>query len=283
MLTTKKSGIGVIKASYTKKVLLVIGIILTTLGLTSPVLADNNLSNSYQSNSPIPAGQLVSLASGKNGNLVEPANIGNANKLLGVAVQANQSLLAVNAGRSRVQVAISGTALVAVSNLNGAISAGDAIAVSPVNGVGMKASPGLEMIGVAKTAFNTTASTIKISKIHNSKGQIKEVKIGFVSVAIKTGIVPGSDQGGLNKYEKLVSYLAGHDVSASQATVAGAIVLVTVIAMAVLVGGAVRGSLISVGRNPLAKGSILTAAAQILAMTALLALLAVIALFLVLR
>ena len=108
----------------------------------SPVgAASANISKSYKSSDQIPNGSLVSLNNQKTDYVIQ-SNTKNGSKLLGVAVAADESLLAVNPTDGSVQVATSGTAVALVSDLNGSIKVGDQIGVSPFDGIGMKISGG---------------------------------------------------------------------------------------------------------------------------------------------
>src|SRR5580704_9020440 len=80
--------------------------------------ASPNISHSFQTSNALAAGGLVSLVSA-NSNLVEEANISNAQRLVGVVVASNQSLVAVNTSSGNVQVATDGVVNTLVSNVNG--------------------------------------------------------------------------------------------------------------------------------------------------------------------
>src|SRR5665213_1163523 len=109
------------------------------LPMASANAASASISKSFHSNQVIPNGSLVSFIPTKSG-YVQLANTSNGSNLAGVALATNQSLLAVNPNQGTVQVATSGSVDVLVSNVNGNIVPGDYIAVSPFNGVGMKAT-----------------------------------------------------------------------------------------------------------------------------------------------
>ena len=107
----------------------------TLLGYSTALAASPNISRSYLAYGSVSNGSLVSLLPGKSDN-VEEANTANGSRLIGVVVQSNESLLAVNPSNTSVQVATDGVANVLVSNVNGNINVGQQVSVSPFNGVG---------------------------------------------------------------------------------------------------------------------------------------------------
>ncbi len=125
---------------------------LAVLGLAPAGASSANISHSYKATSGIQNGSLVSLDA-KRSDYVLPANTDNATQLLGVAVASNDSLIAVDDTPGAIQVATTGVATALVSNINGDISVGDQVGTSPFDGLGMKALPGSQIIGLAQTGF----------------------------------------------------------------------------------------------------------------------------------
>lgn len=247
------------------------------------VAAAGNLSKSYSYNKSIPAGRLVSLDP-KDGSYVEQTTLANKDSLVGVSVDPSGSLLAVDTNKLKVQVALSGVANVTVSNLNGSIKKGDRVAVSPLAGIGMDAGPGMRVIGVAQASFNSSSDSIGSREIHNNNDKEETVKVGFIPVVIDIGSIPQNREGvKLNGYQAFVSNLVNHQVSTLQAILAGAVVLVALLGLIALIFGAVRGSIIAVGRNPLAKSVIFQSTAQVMAMAGLLVIMAIIILYFLLQ
>src|ERR1700740_623480 len=80
-------------------------------------------------------------------NTAEPATSGQSYQLRGLV--ADKPLIALSDGDNQVQVVISGPAYALVSDLNGDIKAGDKIASSPIEGVGMKATDPGQVVGSA--------------------------------------------------------------------------------------------------------------------------------------
>jgi hypothetical protein len=216
--------------------------------------ASANISRAYQANGSIPNGSLVSFDSDKK-NYVVPANTQNASRLFGVAVSADDSLLAVDAGSGAVQVATSGTTTTLVSDVGGTIKVGDQVGVSPFSGIGMKATSGSRIIGVAQTAFSATSDGSAHQQVADKSGKQQTITTGYIRVSIGVG-VSTADTENLNALQRVAKSLTGKTISTVRIIIALIISLIALVALGSLVYSAIFGSIISVGRNPLAKHAI---------------------------
>jgi hypothetical protein len=260
-----------------------LGLTLVVLGLSPAGASSANISHSYQGTGDITNGSLVSLDPNRS-NYVEPANTDNGTRLLGVAVNGNDSLLAVDAGPGLVQIATSGSAEALVSTVGGDIQVGDAIGVSPFNGVGMKAVSGERIIGLAQTDFNSGTQGASQQAVTDKNGKQKQLAVGFIklSIAIGTDSTNGQ-QADLNGLQRLALSITGHEVSTVRVTVSLVVVLVSLLALITLVYASIYGSIISVGRNPLAKYAVFRTLGSVLGMAALTTLIASLTVYLLLR
>lgn len=256
---------------------------LIVMSLSSASASSANISHSYHTASTIAAGSLVSLDPTKT-DYVVPANTDNASKLFGITVANNDSLLEVNASQDTTQVATSGAANALVSTLGGDISVGDAVTVSPFNGIGMRAddNSGVRVIGLAQTAFNAKTEGAKEQQVTAKNGKKQTIYLGYISVSIGVGTAGnGQDkQSGLQRFAKS---LTGHTVSTPRIILSIIVVIVSLAALVTLTYSAVYGSIVAIGRNPLAKFAILRTLSGVLGMGALTTLVAVVALFFLLR
>ena len=253
------------------------------LGGAVAVAALSNLSYAYQSTSEIAPGSLVSLDSGRQ-HYVLPANNQNGQQLLGVAVAPDNSLLTADAASGNVQVGLSGVVDVLVSTLNGSIARGDHIGVSAINGVGMKAAAGTRVIGASQATFSASSPGATTRRISVANGRSETVAVGYVPVTIAISSEPDSGvSGALAGARQFVASIVGHPVSTLPVVVSAIVAVVALVAVIALIYGTVRGSLVSVGRNPLAKQAIFESLAQVMAMAALIVALAVITIYLTLR
>lgn len=263
-----------------------VGVILL-LSLVSPVVqAAASISQSFSvpTNTTLVPGDLASTLTG--GAAVEPASTQNGGQLIGVVIASNESPLALEAGSAQntVQIVQSGNAEVYVTTLGGAIHAGDAISVSPIEGFGMRAVQGLRTIGVAQNDLSDASAGIRQLSIKNKDGKSSTVYMGAVLVSVGLGSgsagVSSSIAGSL---QSLAAVLAGHQVSTLQATLSFIIVVISVGALMALIYGAIHAGIVAIGRNPLARWSILRSVLQILAMGLLIAVVASISLYFTLR
>jgi hypothetical protein len=259
-------------------------IFVSVIGAPGLSAASANLSNSYKTTSNITAGSLVSLDNNHQGYVI-PANNGADANLVGVAVAQNNSLLAVNSSSGNVQVALNGVANTLVSTLNGSIAVGDQIGVSPISGVGVKAIPGTRVIGTAQSAFQYSTSGASYSTVTNNKGQKTKVAIGYIPVVIAVSTAPTGTgiKAASGDLQRFASDIVGQSVSVNQSLIAAFITLVALVAVIVLVYGTIRGSLLSIGRNPLAKQEIFESLAQVIGMVCLIIVTAIISILLILR
>lgn len=226
---------------------------LVALGLSPAGASSANISHSYKSNNTIKDGSIVSLDSSRTSYVV-PANVDNGSKLLGVAVASNESLIAVDATPGAVQVATTGTVPTLVSTLNGDIRVGDRIAVSPFNGVGMKSAPGSRVIGLAQTAFNAGTEGATTEAIKTKDGRANSVRVGYVRLNIAIGTDSSNGlASNLNSLQKTVQAVTGHTVPTARIIISITVAIIAMLALITLVYASIYGSIISIGRNPLAK------------------------------
>jgi hypothetical protein len=258
------------------------GSTLLLMSLATASASSANISHSYQSAGSIATGSLVSLNPTK-ANFVETSNTDNGVRVFGVVVNSADSLLAVNAQNGSVQVATSGTATALVSDVNGPIKVGDQVAVSPFDGIGMKASSGSRVIGLAQSAFNSKSPGAERQTVKNDAGTPKEIALGNLRVNISPGAASGGSDDTINGLQKLVRSITGKVIPTARIIVALVITVVTLVALIALVYGSVYSTIISVGRNPLAKYAIYRSMGAVLAMAVITAAVAMGVVLLLLR
>lgn len=270
-------------ANRAKALLLGIMSLLVLFGLSPAGASSANISHAYQSTGAVPNGSIVSLDP-KKSDFVQLANTSNGSRLLGVAVAEDDSLLAVDASDATVQVATSGTATVLVSTLNGDIRVGDQVAVSPFNGVGMKAEAGSHVIGLAQTAFNSSSEGATTQSVTDKAGNKKDVKVGQLRLSISITVNnTGVGSGEQNSLQRLTRNLTGRNVSTIRIVLSLLIAVIALLTLITLIYGAIYGSIISVGRNPLAKHAIFRTLGSVLGMVAVTATIATVMIYFLLR
>lgn len=150
-----------------------------------------------------------------------------------------------------------GEVVVNVSNLNGPIEIGDFIGVSSLPGKGQRVEYGSPIVGVARSAFDEVLAESSLAFEGTS------VALGRIVVSLDLGAIGVSDAN-MNTSELLRNEIAIGEAGETATTSAGIFkyVMAAFIAVGSLYvsfknfGANIRSSVISVGRNPLAKRSI---------------------------
>lgn len=212
------------------------------------------ISESYQSQSTLPVGTIVSLVKDSRTD-VEPSLTSNVDNLLGVTINPDSSLITVSTGNTQqAQIATSGTLPVMVSNINGEVKRGDHVTASPLKGLGMLANGNVRVVGIAQGDMTSRREEI----IKDVDGNDQKVTIGEVPVLINVAyffkepeksVIPASLQNVANS-------LAGREVQPIPIIISGAIFIVTIIAVVSIIFSMIRHSIISVGRNPMSQSAV---------------------------
>jgi hypothetical protein len=246
------------------------------LSLSSTSASSANISRSYRATANVQAGSIVSVDA-KRTDYVEPANTSNSSRLLGVAVAKDDSLLAVNETDGKVQVATSGIASTLVSTLNGEIKVGDRVAVSAFSGIGMKSLPGAHFIGVAQSDFNGSSADSTSVEVTDRAGKKSKVKVGYVRLTVQPGVNnTGLGNVQLNDLQRLAKSLTGRTASTPRVVMSMVVALLAIITIISLIYGSIQASIISIGRNPLAKHVIFRALRSLSGMVLAIAVIAII-------
>lgn len=252
------------------------------LASLAPVKASSaNISRSFQSKAPISPGSMVSLDPVRS-DYVEAANVSNSSRLTGVVVVKDDSLIAADGQPGATQVATTGNALTLVSDLNGSIKVGDQITASPLNGIGMKVTSGSRIIGLAQTDFDSHSEGVD-REITDKHGQKTTVHVGYVRVGINITNSGGSSGAVVNDLQRAVQSVTGRVVPTYRIIISIGIIAVAILALITLTYASIYGSIISVGRNPLAKYAVFRTLAAVLGMALLTAVVAGISIFFLLK
>jgi hypothetical protein len=238
------------------------------------------ISQGYQADQALAAGSLVSVKDGQNGR-AQATDVNNSNYLLGVVVGDKDANLAVSTPSDRFQVATTGVVTAFVSNLNGDIKAGDPIGASPIAGVGMKATEAGKIVGVAQEDAKATSRTVEVK---SKDGSTKTAIIDTVNVVVQVAYYnPPVPKTAVPTFLQLfVNQIAGKQVSLVRLVASAVIVVGAVIIIGVLLYSAVRSTMVSIGRNPLAQSSIYRGLWQVVVSSLLILVAAMGAAFLVL-
>jgi len=233
-------------------------------GSTSSSTSSGNNSafiQSFNAATDLQQGMIVQLQKNNN-NSVEPATQSNISQTFGVVVNLSSAAIAVqdeDKSGTQVFVTTSGRYQILVSDQNGAINTGDFITLSPINGIGMKDNTN-EPIVVAQAigSFNGTGPIIGTDELKTPTGTEK-VHLGLLSANIAVGHNPLLVSANSSVPKVLQSFsntVAGKNVSSWRIWLGVAILAVIAFIVGSMLYGAVRSSLISIGRNPLSKKAI---------------------------
>lgn len=231
----------------------------TTTSTSSSSIQSQAVTQGYASDGTLQKGMLVML-SGKDSKQVKALTLETVSEMQGVVVAANDAAVTLSGGNDgQVFVATFGHYNVLVSNQNGPVKSGDYITVSSLSGIGMKADTTEPVVlGKATGAFNGSSNVVGTAKLKATTGEVN-VSMGLIPVDISISHNPLEQQGdkALPTFLKKASEsIAGKPVSAVRVYSGLAILFAgTLLAGGVLYSG-IRGGLISIGRNPLAKRSI---------------------------
>lgn len=236
----------------------VVGLTITvslSLATALPAQALTTISQSFSSKDKLSSGSIVSL-NPDTPDQVSAAKNDNADSILGVVINDNSSLLSLTNGEAnQIQVATSGVIQVLVSDINGEINQGDQVTASPINGVGMKATSSVKVVGIAQGGLSDN----KAKQTYKDKdGQEKSISLGQIPVLVNVSyyykqpektIIPSAVQ-------NVANALAGKAVSPLPILISAGIFIVTLIVVVSIIYSIIHGSIISVGRNPMSQSAI---------------------------
>ncbi len=213
----------------------------------------------FNSKTQLAPGAVVSLD--KNPEVVTPTTSENIASLVGIVASSKDSTIYSAESTDQVQVATSGAINAFVSTAGGDIKVGDKLTVGAQAGVAVKATKSGQAIGVAQASFDAKANGATKQTLTDTGGGKHDVYLGQIPVLIGIGYytAPGGDgQGGIlpSFLQAPANYVAGKTVKPYAALVALAIAILTFVIATIMLSGAVRGSMVSIGRNPLASRSI---------------------------
>jgi len=272
-----------------ERIFVVVGLLLLVVGATKAVLAQN-VTQGYGSDTALRNGLIVQLTPG-DASKVQPLTQENAANMLGVTVSSNNSpvSLSTNGAAAQVYVATYGQYDVLVGNQNGAIKTGDFITISSLDGVGMKADGGEAIIvGKALGNFDGKTNTVGSTTLQTSSGS-ETVALGYVSVNISVAHNPlyqkqtATPAGVPSFLAKAAKVVTNKPLGAARLYAALAVLLLALIVAGALLYAGVRSSVTAIGRNPLARHSIMRGLAQVILLALIIVSAGLVAVYLLLK
>lgn len=240
--------------------------------LLPPSVAGAAISNGYQSvdDEKLVPGTLVILDD-KDARTIRGSTNERKNDLLGIVVQPDSALLNLSIKETEVQVGTTGTVEAIVSTENGPIAVGDRITASRVKGVGSRAVESGRVVGIAQQGLNDTTQGTTKKEITYSDGKKTELTFGRIQVLVDVGnYTPSSAQerSALPKiFVGLADSVSGKEVATGRIYAGLVIIILALVTVTVLLYGAVRSAIISIGRNPLSRHSVQRSLIQVLGLS----------------
>ncbi len=267
---------------------LVAGVSALGLLLVPAIASAQAVAQAYGVTGTVQKGMLVQLDP-KNASNVEALTNKKDSSMLGAVVSASDSAVTLSGDNTSNQVFVANTGKydVLVSTQNGAIKAGDIISISALDGIGMKADASQSVIlGKALEGFNGTNKVSGTTRLTTSNGSTN-VSIGLIQVNIGISHNPLAQIGSSTQVpgflRKLAENIAGKPVSAPRIYISLAVLLVTVVIAGSLLYGGVRSSLVAIGRNPLARSSVLSGLFQVMFIGVIIFVIGLVAIYLLLK
>jgi len=228
------------------------------LAFQLPLASAQSVTRGYGSDQVLQRGMIVGVTK-SSADKVEAIDVNHISQILGVVVSSNDAPITVSSDNQHIFVATSGRYDVLVSDQQGAINNSDYITLSSLSGVGMKANENQpSILGRAASSFDGKTNVLSTTVLNDTKGAKITVHISRIPVEISVTRNPLA-----RKSDNTPAFLgqagraiAGKSVSAIRLYLSALIFLAgTIIAGSIMYAG-IRGSIISIGRNPLSKQSI---------------------------
>jgi hypothetical protein len=223
-----------------------------------PLVHADTIVRGFKASGTLQPGLIVALNQ-KTSDAVEVTPGNDPSRIYGVVIDPSQAPVTVQQEGQQVFVATGGNYPVLVSTQNGVIKSGDYISVSSVNGIGAKASENQSLVlGQAVEAFDGKSNVITTGASGSAIGRIAVSIIPGKNPLVKDSVaIPAP----LKRFGQAV---AGKNVSALRIYASILFFIITAaIAFGVLWAG-VRNGMISIGRNPLSKKSIMGGLVQVI-------------------
>lgn len=231
-----------------------------------PILAQA-VTQGYKSDQTLQRGMLVAIKTDDT-TKIEAVKQDAAEKMHGVVVDANDAPVTLSNEGQKVFVATTGQYEVLVSTQNGSVKAGDFIAISAIDGIGMKASDKEPIVvGRALGDFDGKTGAISTTTVKNSDGGETSVNIGRVKADVtvaKNPLLKATEPNLPDILKKASESIAGKPVNATRVYIAMFVFIVSTTIAGILMYGGVRSGIISIGRNPLGKKAIVRGMFQII-------------------
>ncbi len=202
----------------------------------------------------IQVGMVVALASDKSEeSKIERATQQNSQRVVGVVTNFDSSLVTVASSSKSVLVESEGQVAAYVTDLNGEVTKGSLLAISPFKGVLMKAKEGQTGAVVGIAEGNASSVTPSSTPTYDNNGTKKQTKITKIQVNLNgksSSTGNGQETNALAKFGKSIT---GRQVSEIRVLLALVMFVIVLVAEGGILYGAISSAIVALGRNPLAR------------------------------
>lgn len=257
---------------------------LIILSISGPLSAQS-VTQGYGTDQPLQRGMIIGTKKDEP-TKVEPINIDELDRMMGVVVDANESPITISGEQEKVFVATIGRYDVLVSDQKGQIKPGDYITASSLNGIGMLATyEESDILGRAITGFDGSGGVFGTSTLTDTNSQTRSVNIGRISVdvGIAKNPVAKSSAATPEFLAKVGQAIAGKSLSAARIYISATVFLVGAFISGAILYAGIRSSMIAIGRNPLSKRSILKGLLQVVFTSLIVFIISIFAVYLLLK
>lgn len=272
---------------------LLVGFAAITLCLlqVSQIVHAQAVTHAYKTDFVLQRGMIVRKAD-KDSTKVEALKAEDIDKMEGIIVAANDAPVTISnedQTSQQVFVATNGRYNVLVSNQNGAIKKDDYVTISALAGVGMKADGKQpRVVGRALSGFDGKTNVSGSTTVKNSAKKDVPIALGLIALEINIGHNPIEEKSesivpGLEFLQRAAGVVTDKPVAPAQLYLSVAILLLASgISGSILYAG-VRTSMVAIGRNPLAKGSVMRNLLQVVITSVIILIIGVTAVYLLLK
>jgi hypothetical protein len=253
------------------------GILLALAGLfiVSGRATADTLIKGYTSKTALAPGLVVALGGSSNEVKIAPAS--NPKAIYGVVIDPSDSPVTLSGSDQQTFVATNGKYPVLVTSQKGAIKAGDFLSLSTIDGIAGKASKDQSFIlGRALEPFDGKDKVVS---------KVAGISVGRISVDIspKNNPLQTSSAAIPEPLKRVSESIAGNPVGTLKIYIAVAVLIAASAIAGILITVGVRSGIVSIGRNPLSRKSIMRGLTQSVIMAILIFIVGLIGVYLLLK
>ena len=249
-------------------------ILLASLGVVSA----QSVLQGYSSDENLQKGMLVALKEGDESKVVALSEK-NSSRFKGVVVDKNDSPVTISDEKHKLFVATNGPYELIVTDENGSIKKGDYISLSTTAGLAAKANETQDfVVGVASGDFKGGGDSVGSTS--------KKANVGRILVDVNFGKNPGrksTDNKVPVALKKISQTIADKPVSTVRIYLAVFIFIVASIITGLMLYSGVKNTVVSIGRNPLSKGTIYKGLFQVVLLALIIFLVGLFGVYLILK